>query len=153
MPFARSRGIRNWTPGPKSTYKPKYAKMVLEQAAEGKSLVSFAASVGVCQQTLGNWRNRFPEFDNACEEAKVACAAWWEEKARTAGDGGNPAKADRLIMFMLKNHAPDQYKDRQEVEHTGMVEFASRLANARQRLQTIEGSAEDVTGQRALPAE
>ncbi|MCB9073747.1 MAG: hypothetical protein H6623_09005 [Bdellovibrionaceae bacterium] len=49
--------------------------------SEGKSLTGFAASIGVCKDTIYEWTKKYPQFSDALKIAKTKCEAFWEEKA------------------------------------------------------------------------
>jgi hypothetical protein len=96
--------------GRPSDYDPKYCDAVVEHMAEGASLTSFAASIGVCRATITNWMDAHPEFLAAANKGKAACAAWWEKLARNGAQGGeaNPT----LCIFGLKNMAADDWREK-----------------------------------------
>lgn len=54
-------------------------------------------------------------------------------------EGGNPRVAtlkeysDTLAIFLLKSHDPEKYRDRQEVHHSGSVDLATTILDARKR--------------------
>ena len=105
--------------GRPTTYKPEYCEAVIEHMAEGASLTSFAASVDCSRSTIGEWMLANPEFSAAVKIGKAKCATWWEKISRTnALEGGGNAT---LCIFGLKNMAPDEWREKQEVEHSGTV--------------------------------
>jgi hypothetical protein len=62
-------------------YKEEYCEMVIEHMQTGKSLASFAASVGTHRQVLWVWRKENPKFNDACNTAIEGAMEYWEEKA------------------------------------------------------------------------
>lgn len=105
--------------GRPSKFKPAYSNMLIEHLAEGASIASFAAEIGVARSTINQWAEDYPEFSEALKIAKAKCAAWWERKLRTiAVVGGGPGAATAVI-FGLKNMASDDWRDKQEHELTG----------------------------------
>jgi hypothetical protein len=50
--------------------------------ALGKSLEQISSNLGVSCRVLYDWRDRYPEFLRALEEAKEAEQTWWEEQAQ-----------------------------------------------------------------------
>ncbi len=119
-------------------YRPEYVREVVEYCAQGYSLTAFAGKVGVCRDTVLEWCNRHPEFKQAVAFAKANRARWWEEQAvRVTVEGGTSAQST-LISFGLKNHAPEEFKDKQEIEHSGNIGFAERLLAARERRKDPE---------------
>ena len=107
--------------GRPTTYKPEYCQAVIEHMSEGASLTSFAASVDCSRSTIGEWMNANPEFSAAVKIGKSKCATWWEKVSRTnAVEGGGNAT---LCIFGLKNMAPDEWREKQEIEHSGSIDI------------------------------
>jgi hypothetical protein len=100
-------------------YDPAYCGEIVEHCKTGASITSFAASIGVCRDTITNWGNDHPEFLAAVKRAKAAAAAWYDEQSRkiVGGAQGNAT----LCIFGLKNFAPDDFRDVQEQKHSGEV--------------------------------
>lgn len=106
--------------GQPSKYDDAYCRQIVEHCQGGASITSFAASIGVCRDTITNWGNEHPQFFAAVKRAKAAAAAWYDTQARLAASGegkGNPT----LCIFGLKNFAPDDFRDVQEQKHSGEV--------------------------------
>ncbi len=126
---ARGRGVhtRNEAGRFVDEYRPEYCKIAVQTLAEGFSVMGLAGKLGVTKQTLYNWRERYPEFDEAIKQGQAGAVFWWEQRARdsAAGGKGNPA----TIIFGLKNRAADEWRDR--IEHTGAdggaIETVSRI--------------------------
>lgn len=96
--------------GRPSKYSPEYCDQVIEHLAEGASLTSFAAEIGVARSTINEWMGDHPEFSEACARAKAKCAAWWEKanrKLATTGEGCQGA-----VALGLKNMASDDWKEK-----------------------------------------
>ncbi len=103
--------------GRPSKYEERFCELVVEHMKEGASLTSFAASIDVCRDTISEWTTVHPEFSAAVKRAKAHCAAWWEKTNRTlATNGTGNATA---CVFGLKNMAAEDWRDKQEHEHTG----------------------------------
>ena len=103
------------TAGRPTLYKPEYCDMIVAHMAEGASATSFAASVGVCRETITLWMNEHPEFMLSVKKGKAACATWWEKTAR--GNAVSGAGNATLCIFGLKNMAPDEWREKQEIDH------------------------------------
>lgn len=102
--------------GRPSKYKPEYCQMIIDHMAEGASMTSFAAEIDVSRETISEWGRVHPEFSVAIKKGKAKCAAWWERlnrKNAITGDGNAT-----LVIFGLKNMAPDEWRDKQEIDHT-----------------------------------
>lgn len=98
-------------------YEQRFCDMVIEHMSEGASLTSFAAEIGVCRATITVWMDEHPEFLAAVKSAKAKCAAWWERLGRLGAAGGAPVNPT-LVIFGLKNMSPDDWRDKQEIDHT-----------------------------------
>lgn len=106
--------------GRPSEYKPIYCDLVIEAMTEGKSLTAFAADIGVARSTIQNWSEAHPEFMVAVNIAKAKCAAWWEERGRSAATAGGAPGQVTAIIFGLKNMAPDDWREKIVNEHSGI---------------------------------
>jgi hypothetical protein len=112
--------------GRPTLYDESYCDLIIEAGREGKSLAAFAAECGVARNTLTLWAAANPEFMVALTRAKNCAAAWYEERARNlVSDGGSSAQAT-MIIFALKNFAGDDWRDKQEIEHSGAVEITTK---------------------------
>ena len=100
-------------------YDPAHCDTALETLAEGHSLAGLAGKIGVDRRTITNWRNQYPEFDDACERGQMMAVYWWERQARNLAMTGEGNAA--TVIFGLKNRAPEDWRDKQEVEHSGGV--------------------------------
>lgn len=117
--------------GRPSTYKEAYCDLVIEHMTEGASLTSFAAEIGVARSTINEWMEHNPEFSEAVKIGKAKCAAWWEKVGRVnAVEGGGNAT---LVIFGLKNMSADDWREKQEVEHSGGVTFQTVYEAAPER--------------------
>jgi hypothetical protein len=107
------------TRGRPSLYDTAYCEGIVEHCATGASITSYAASIGVCRDTITDWGQAHPEFLAAVKRAKAAAAAWYDGKARgiIGGESGNAT----LCIFGLKNFAPDDFRDVQEQKHSGTI--------------------------------
>lgn len=105
--------------GRPSKYKPEYCEQIIKFCSEGYSITGFAGSIGVCRDTIVEWARVHPEFSLAVQAAKAAAAYSYEKDAkRIRTDGGGPGSAT-IVLFGLKNMAPDDYSDKQQLEHSG----------------------------------
>lgn len=106
--------------GRPSKYSEHYCDLIIEHMSEGASITSFAAEIGVARSTIDEWANNYPEFSGAVKIGKAKCAAWWEKLGRNnaiTGDGNAT-----LVIFGLKNMAPEDFRDKQEIHQTGTLQ-------------------------------
>ena len=80
-------GLTGEPTGRKPTYKPEYCDMVINHMKGGKSLASFAASIGTFRQVLWSWRQKYRDFDDACNIAIELALDWWENFAALSATG------------------------------------------------------------------
>lgn len=104
--------------GRPSKYKPAYCNEVVEHMAQGASLTSFAGEIGVARSTINQWMEDHSEFSEAVRVGKAKCAAWWEKAGRQIVMGGGGPGAATLAVFGIKNMAPEDWRDKQEHDHT-----------------------------------
>lgn len=104
--------------GRPSKYKPTYCGEVINHMADGASLTSFAAEIGVSRASLNVWMEEYPEFLDAVGKAKAKCAAWWEKRGREIAVAGGGPGASTLAIFGMKNMGSDDWREKQEHEHS-----------------------------------
>ncbi len=107
-------------PGGRPTkYRPEFCTAVGLYLDQGYSLTSFAAECDVARSTINEWIAQFPEFSEAVHKAQAKKARWWETTLLgIARNGGGPGAATAAI-FGIKNAAPEDFRDKQDVEHSG----------------------------------
>jgi hypothetical protein len=50
--------------------------------ALGKSVEQISTKLGVSLRVLYDWKEKYPEFLHALDDAKIAEQTWWEEQAQ-----------------------------------------------------------------------
>ena len=110
--------------GRPTKFLPAYCKAVIEHMADGASITSFAAEIGVSRATINVWMAEHPEFLEAVTIAKAKAQAWWEKTARTLASTGTGNAT--MCVFSLKNLGADDFKDKREVEHSGGIDTSSK---------------------------
>lgn len=108
--------------------------------AEGASMTSFAAEIGVARSTLNEWAGEYPAFSEAVKIGKAKCAAWWERLGRQGAQGGdvNPT----LVIFGLKNMAADDWRDKAQIDHTTNGESINAMSPAQAAIERFKKSNE-----------
>jgi transposase-like protein len=97
-----------------NAYYDDYPEKAIAFLAQGKSYAALAAYLDVSQQTLDNWRKRYPEFDDAVARGKDKGQAWWEQD----GDSNIQNKNYNATMYIFKMKS--QYRVRDGSEAKGM---------------------------------
>lgn len=90
--------------------------------ATGLSLTAFAGDIGVARSTINEWIESFPEFSEAVRVGKAKRTAALERGMLGAESG--PAVTAR--MFALKNADPEEWREKQHVEHSGELTVTSK---------------------------
>jgi len=128
-------------------YKPEYCELARNYCSLGATNQDLARLFKVSLNTIDNWQEQHPEFLGALKEAKNELdskvvqslyrrAVGYEHpdvdiRTRAVGGGISVIEQTEIIrkyppdttaaIFWLKNRQRDQWRDRQEVEHSGNV--------------------------------
>jgi len=127
--------------GRKSSFTAERKAVALAMARMGATDMQIAEHIGVTEQTVNNWKIKFPEFfeslrdlkaqsDNKVERALYELATGYEydaERPLVVSDGTmngahveiakyreKQAPNPTAIIFWLKNRQPAKWRDRQE---------------------------------------
>ena len=68
--------------GRPTLYDPAYCDQVRELGALGKSIEQISSKLGVSIRTIYVWKDAYPDFLQAMEDAKIAEQNWWEEQGQ-----------------------------------------------------------------------
>ena len=101
--------------GRPTDYDQAYCDQIIEYMGQGYSKTAFAGKIGVARNTLLNWAEANPEFLRAVKIAEAARVTKLEEGLLSADVG--PMVTSRI--FALKNADPEEWRDKQSLEHTG----------------------------------
>lgn len=105
--------------------------------ADGASITSFAAEIGVSRATINVWMEAHPEFLEAVTRAKAKAQAWWEKAARNLAVTGQGNAT--ICVFSLKNLGSDDFKDKSEQEVNIKGDLAEVLAARRAKVAKLNG--------------
>ena len=108
--------------GRPTDFKPEYGEVILQAMAEGLSLTAAAAEIGIHRQRVYEWEEKHPEFADAIRLARAKRQLFLER--RLLGAKESPIVTSSI--FALKNAAPDDWKDKHEVEHKGQMVVISK---------------------------
>lgn len=64
--------------GRPTKYLDKYCAEVVEHCKTGKSIKSFAVSIGVHIDTIHEWANKHKDFSEALSHARACAETYWE---------------------------------------------------------------------------
>ena len=79
--------------------------------------------------TAWRWRAD-PAFMKRYEAARRASVAKLKREAERRAMAGS----DRLLIFLLCAYAPDEFQERQVLDHRGRLDLANTIAQARKRI-------------------
>lgn len=100
--------------GRPSEYRQSYCNEVLSLMSEGLSLTAAMAELGFTRQRAHDWADKHPEFRDAIALGQGKRTLRLERDMMAAASGAIvTARA-----LALKNSAPDEWREKQEVAHT-----------------------------------
>lgn len=102
-------------PGRPTTYDPALGERIVAIMSEGLSLAAAAAECDVHRARVYDWEKQHPDFAELVALARVKRQAFLERRLMTAEVGAIVTSS----IFALKNAAPDDWREKQEFEHTG----------------------------------
>ena len=107
--------------GRPSLYDPAYCNKVVELGALGKSVEQISSNLGVSLRTMYTWRDAYPEFLHALDEAKAAEQTWWEDQAQAYMlEHKDGAKLNASIWSRsMAARFPKKYRESVKQEITG----------------------------------
>ncbi len=103
--------------GRPSEYKATYCTEVINLMAEGLSLTAAGAELGFAKQTLHNWTDAHPDFLDAVKIGQAKRQPFLERRLLSSDEGPKVTSS----IFALKNTGTGDWRDKQEVEHSGGV--------------------------------
>lgn len=109
---SKPRGSR----GPADSYDPAWVKLIPGFAAEGMSIAEIAFELGVGRKSLYRYREKYPELNEAFEEASFIAQAWWERKGRESVGGTLPMSNPSTYQFIMRHRFKEDYPDKQKHE-------------------------------------
>lgn len=129
-------------------------------ARDGLTNEQIAENMGIGLSTLYEWQKRYPEFSDALktskevvdlhvENALLKRALGYEYVERTyepdkeTGEMRITKRITKQVVpdttaqiFWLKNRKPEDWRDKQQIEHSGEVNIAQTLKAAQERAKT-----------------
>ena len=137
-------------------YKPEFAEQARKLAKLGATDMEIADFFGVAVRTLHRWKAENREFCHSLKAGKDEADARVERSLFQRATGFEhdavkifmPAGAEKPVyaeyreylppdttacIFWLKNRRPGEWRDKLDLNHTGSIELAERIATARKR--------------------
>lgn len=107
--------------GRPTDYTPELGEEILSKMSEGLSLAAAAGELGVHRQRVYEWKERHPEFADTVNLAMVKRQAFLERRLYEADQG--PVVTSTI--FALKNAGALDWREKQEIEHSGDVQVTT----------------------------
>lgn len=135
-------------PGQPDKYRPEYAKQAVKLCALGATDVDLAMFFDVDPRTIANWKVRYPEFFQSIKIAKADLDDQVERSLYQRAMGyshpdvdirvieGQIVKTELVkhyppdttaLIFWLKNRRKEEWRDKQEIEHSGTIRHEDAL--------------------------
>lgn len=101
--------------GRPSQYSDSIRQEVINLMAEGLSLTAAMAELGFHRDTAYEWQSKHPEFSDAVKLGQAKRQLFLERRLMGAEIGAVVTSS----IFALKNTGTGDWRDKQEMEHTG----------------------------------
>lgn len=113
------------TVGAPCKYAPEWMlPKIIEVMSDGGSKMEVAAALGITRETLYKWfaDPKKPEFTDTIRHGEVLSQMWWEKAGKQGLWGNKESSFNASVwIFTMKNRFKDDWRDKQETEHTGSV--------------------------------
>lgn len=141
--------------GRKDVYRPEFAAQAEKLCKLGATNKDLANFFDVIEKTIANWKQKHSKFSAALDAGKAEADAkvvkslyqraigYSHEAVKIFNDSGRPLIVPytehyppdtTACIYWTKNRMPDEWRDRQEVEHGVTKDLAESLAAARKRV-------------------
>lgn len=107
--------------GRPTKYDPAFCDRVIEMAKQGASKAEMALDLDIAYSTFDVWQNENEEFSEAVKRAERFSQGWWEKQGRLATFGGVEGYNATSFIFNMKNRFKDDWREKQEIEHSGNI--------------------------------
>jgi len=108
--------------GRPTDWTPELGEEILALMADGLSLAASAAQLDVHRQRVYEWMATHPEFADTVKLAQAKRQLFLERRLLSAEIG--PVVTSTI--FALKNAGPDDWREKQEVEHSGSLDIITK---------------------------
>lgn len=111
----------------KAPRNPDWQAKFLQIFGMSMNVVLSAKGAGVDRTTIYRERQRNPEFAAAYEEARQEAIERLEAEAYKRAQ----SVSDTLLIFLLKSHRPEVYRENMNQQHSGTVEVIIKREDKR----------------------
>lgn len=108
--------------GRPTDYTPELGDRILDLMSEGLSLAAAAAECDVHRRRVYDWEAKHPEFAELVQLGRSKRQMFLERRLIRATEG--PVVTSSI--FALKNAGQGDWRDKQEVEHSGGIETSTK---------------------------
>jgi len=107
--------------GRPSLYDPAYCEQVIELGRLGKSVEQIASHLGMSLRVFYDWKEKYPEFLQALDDAKQYEQYWWEEQAQAYLIENKDSDKINTSLWSRSMAArfPKKYRESTKTEITG----------------------------------
>jgi len=107
--------------GRPSLYDPAYCEQVIELGKLGKSVEQIASHLGMSLRVFYDWKEKYPEFLQALDDAKQYEQYWWEEQAQAYLIENKDSDKINTSLWSRSMAArfPKKYRESTKTEITG----------------------------------
>ena len=134
-------------------------------ARDGLTDEQIAHNMGICRDTLIEWKKKFPDISDALKRGKEVLDIevenallkralgydYTEERVEVSKENGKKSvKTTQTVkhvppdttaqIFWLKNRRPDRWRDKQQLEHSGSVDVNPYAGLTTEELRRLAGS-------------
>ena len=99
---------------------------IIDLGREGAGQCEMAADLDIHYSTFLAWQTEKPEFSDAVKQAVRLSQAWWEREGRKGTFGEYKGFNATSYIFQMKNRFSDDWRDKQDVEHSGAIETTTK---------------------------
>ena len=92
-------------------YNTGMCDTAVSSLAKGKSLAAVCAAIGICRDTLYEWRDTNPEFAKALKTGLQQAQAYWEQIGEDGITGAITHFSGSPWIFTMKNRFREDYKE------------------------------------------
>lgn len=92
-------------------YNETICAKAIEVLSNGESLVAVAAELGVSRQTIYDWKDKHPEFNEAVQLGLARSQRYWEQMGHDGTVGTNKDFSATPWVFTMKSRFRDDYAE------------------------------------------
>jgi hypothetical protein len=137
--------------GRPTKYEPETVGCLLAAIADGLNIKQACLATGICENTLGSWRDKHPELELQLEQAREAARQNALAGIKKAGEAGDWRA---LEAFLRMSYPADYRRDTNiNVAASATAQQATQIITEEQRLRIIKEREQllRTTQQRPLP--